>query len=159
MTLDDLCCGDSLHCQYPTFQILTKGFPRYKLSKIGWVSSLFILFLSFSIRLGMKVTNKWKLVIRLPWNWYTERRCKGASWYQVWLEYDKHSQNYLRLFTKKNNLHPQSKLCMARTSHNLWFKKNRTKDHKNTAKKYQDVIIMWFKTKIKINATPTGQTV
>jgi len=26
--------------------------------------------------------------------WCTERWCKGVSWYQVWLEYDKQSQSY-----------------------------------------------------------------
>ena len=26
--------------------------------------------------------------------WYKERWCKGTSWYEVWLEYDKHGNGY-----------------------------------------------------------------
>ena len=116
-------CGDALHCQCLTFQISTesrKAFPRYELSKIGLVS-LFFFFLSF--HLGMKVTIKWKknrlsdcLEI-----WYTKRWCKGASWYQAWLEYDKHSESYLRLFTKNNTnmlSRPQGKPQEAKN----WFR-------------------------------------
>ena len=37
--------------------------------------------------------------------WYTDRQCKGVSWYQVSIEYGKHLQSYLRLFTKKQHLY------------------------------------------------------
>jgi len=49
MKPDNFCCGDTLHCQYPTFQISTKlrqVFSRYELSKIGLVFSFFF-FLSW----------------------------------------------------------------------------------------------------------------
>jgi len=100
-----------------TFKISTKScqiFPRYELSKIGLVSSFIFLFFS-SFHLGMKITIKWKRVIWLPWNLVHR---KVASWYQVWLEYDKHSQGYSRLFMKNNTNMlscPQGKPHMARS--------------------------------------------
>ena len=51
---------DALCRQYPTFQIVTKSFPRYKLSKIGLVSSVFSSFCQ-----GVKVL---KCIIRVPWS-------------------------------------------------------------------------------------------
>jgi len=50
MKLNDFCCGDALHRQYPTFQIPTKlrqELSRYKLSKIGLVSSFLFFFFFF----------------------------------------------------------------------------------------------------------------
>jgi len=34
--------------------------------------------------------------------WYTERWCKGATWYQVWLECNKHSQ-VIRDYSRKQH--------------------------------------------------------
>ena len=34
--------------------------------------------------------------------WHTEGGYKGASRYQLWLEYDKQAKRYERLFTKNN---------------------------------------------------------
>ena len=93
-TPDDFYYGDALHHQCPTCQTLTKSclaFLRYKLQKIGTVSSFFS-----SFHKSIKVTIKWKWVIPLPWNLVHRK----AVWYQVWLEYDKHSKSYLRLLTK-----------------------------------------------------------
>jgi len=48
-------------------------------------------------------------------SWYTKRWCKGASWYQVWLKYNKHLQSYLQLF-KKNS----TKCCHAHRVNCAW---------------------------------------
>jgi len=86
--------------------------------KLAYIISLFSSFFHFSFRKGVKVTSKWNQVIWLPWNFVQERWCKGTFWYQVWLEYDKHLQSYLRLFTKNNtNMKwcPQGKPHMTRS--------------------------------------------
>ena len=82
----------------------------------------------------------------------------SASWYQVWLEYDKHLQIYLRSFTKNNTnmlSRTQGKPWMAtswklvqkwvnyQTSNLLWFERNQAKDDKDTAKNQWCVIIKW----------------
>ena len=46
MKQDDFCCGHALQLQFPTYQIRAKSlqaFPRYATSKIGLVSSFFLL--------------------------------------------------------------------------------------------------------------------
>ena len=107
--LDNFCCGDALHRQYPTFL----NCARYKLSKIGLFSWFFLLV--FSLLFVKLCGNGFYDCLEV---WYTERWYKGTSWYQVWLEYSKHLQNYLQLFTKNNTNMlslPQGKLHMARS--------------------------------------------
>ena len=85
----------------------------FQLPKIGLVSLFFLFF--FFFRQSVKVRNGLSDCLEI---WYKKSWCKGASWYQVWLQYDKHSQQYLQLFTKSNTnmlSHPQGKPHMARS--------------------------------------------
>jgi len=80
----------------------------------NWLS-FFVFFFPCFFCLRIKVTIKWKQVIWLPWNLVHR---KGTSWYQVWLEYNKHLLSYLRSLTKNNTnmmSRPQGKPCVARS--------------------------------------------
>ena len=87
-----------------------RRFRNINLQKLAQFSHFFSFFCK-----GVKVTiNGFSDCLEI---WYKDRWWKGASWYQVWLKYDKHSKNYLWLFTKNstNMLScPQGKPCIAR---------------------------------------------
>jgi len=118
--VDNFCSGNACQCHYLTFQILTKlhqTFPKYEPSKIGWVSYV----VAFSFCFPFFSSNN-KIYANMfsdcPEIWYTDRQCKGASWYQIWLYYHKWSQSYKKTMYKNNtnmlsNL--QGKLLMGRS--------------------------------------------
>ena len=81
MKQEDFCCGHSLQLQHSTFQISVKSlqaFPRYATSKIGLVSSFFLLiFLPLFAHLK-KTAIKREHYIRLPLN-LAHRRGGGGG--------------------------------------------------------------------------------
>jgi len=134
----------------------------------NWFSFFVFIFFSIfsSFRKGVKVTIRWKQIIQLPWNWYTEKWCKHASWYQFWLEYNKHSQRYLQLFMKKIPIcgHAHRVNCEWQEAENLyrgrltstllWFERNWAIDHKGTIKNQRCVIVMRFRIANKMPLLP-----
>jgi len=85
-----------------TFYKHQASFLSSKWSDKSWVGSIAV-FASLYYAVHLKCTS---------FHWSYSR----TPWYQVWLEYDKCSQSYLRLFTKNNTnmlSHPQGKPRMA----------------------------------------------
>ena len=73
-----------------------------RLQKLAQFLRFFFFLFFFSCRTLTKTAIKRKCHIQFPWNLTHRRGYKGASWYQLWLEYDKQAKSYERLFTKSN---------------------------------------------------------
>jgi len=93
------------------FQInCTRGFQDINFQKLAYLFLYFLFVLVWKF-CGNKLSDCLEI-------WYTEKWCNSTSWYQVGLEYNKHSQSYMRLFTKNNTnmlLRPQGKPWMVRS--------------------------------------------
>ena len=73
-------------------------FLRYAISKIGLVSSFFLSYFSSSFRAFTKTANALSDSLGTQKGGY-----KGASWYQVWLEYSCHAYRVNRLWEEAEN--------------------------------------------------------